>query len=194
MFDANDPFELFAAWFAEAEAGEPGLPSAMCLATADGDGALSARMVLLKGADERGFVFYTNMESRKSDELNVNPRAALCFYWATLNRQVRMEGRTEAVSDAEADAYFASRKRDSQIGAWASPQSRPLASRAELERRFADFSDKFGDDPVPRPSFWSGYRLVPDWFEFWRQGASRLHDRLAFTRSAGGWTRQRLNP
>ncbi len=194
MFDATDPLDLFNRWFADAQASDIPLPHAMCLATVDGSGAPSLRMVLLKGADERGMVFYTNMESRKSEELKANPRAALCFYWGALDRQVRVEGSTEIVSDEEADSYFASRPRDSQIGAWASAQSRPLASREELERQFAECGEKFAAGPVPRAPYWSGYRLVPDWYEFWRQGPSRLHDRLAFTRQAVGWSAQRLYP
>ncbi len=194
MFDATDPLDLFNRWFADAQASEIPLPNAMCLATADGNGAPSVRMVLLKGADARGMVFYTNMESRKSAHLKANARAALCFYWGALDRQVLVEGSTEIVPDEEADSYFATRPRDSQIGAWASAQSRPLASRAELERQFAEYSDKFAGGPVPRAPCWSGYRLIPDWYEFWRQGPSRLHDRLAFTRQADGWSAQRLYP
>ncbi len=194
MFDAKDPLDLFNRWLAEAEAARIPLPNAMCLATVDERGAPSMRMVLLKGADERGLVFYTNMESRKSEHLKANSHAALCFYWTALNRQVRVEGTTEIVTDGEADDYFASRPRDSQIGAWASAQSRPLASRAELERQFAEYSDKFADGPVPRAPYWSGYRLLPDWYEFWQQGSSRLHDRCAFTRRAHGWSAQRLYP
>lgn len=194
MFDATDPLDLFKRWLAEAESSRIPLPNAVCLATADSKGAPSARMVLLKGADAHGLVFYTNMESRKSEQLKANSHAALCFYWTALNRQIRVEGSTEIVTDAEADSYFAGRPRDSQIGAWASAQSRPLESRAELVRQFDEYNDKFGDAPVPRAPYWSGYRLIPDWYEFWQQGESRLHDRLAFTRQPDGWSAQRLYP
>jgi pyridoxamine 5'-phosphate oxidase len=153
------------------------------------------RAVLLKGADERGFVFYTNFESRKAEELFANPHAALCFHWKSLQRQVRIEGTVSLVSDDEADAYFASRPRDSQIGAWASDQSRPVADRAELERRFASFTRQYAERPVvPRPAYWSGFRVRPERVEFWQERPFRLHDRVLFTREGETWRKQRLFP
>jgi len=166
----------------------------MTLATATPEGRPSARLVLLKGFDRRGFVFYTNLESRKSEELYANPYAALCFLWKSLNRQVRVEGAVEQVGDDEADAYFASRPRDSQIGAWASDQSRRLESRALLEGRVEEFSRRFDQGTIPRPAYWSGYRVVPQRVEFWQERPSRLHDRLLFVREGEGWRRQRLFP
>jgi pyridoxamine 5'-phosphate oxidase len=155
----------------------------------------SVRAVLLKGADERGFVFYTNFESRKAEELFANPHAALCFHWKSLGRQVRIEGAVSLVSDDEADAYFASRPRDSQIGAWASDQSRPIADSSELERRFASFTRQYAERTVvPRPAYWSGFRVTPKQVEFWQERPFRLHDRVLFTRDAGGWRKQRLFP
>jgi len=189
----SDPLALFANWFAEAQASED-LAEAMTLATVGKDGRPSARLVLLKGFDERGFVFYTNLESRKSEELFANPYAALCFLWKSLNRQVRLEGPVEQVGDDEADAYFASRPRDSQIGAWVSDQSRRLESRALLERRVEEFSRRFDEGKVPRPAYWSGFRVVPQRVEFWRERPSRLHDRLLFVREGEGWRRERLFP
>src|SRR5690348_6133779 len=165
----QEPFEEFERWYAEAREKEPRDANAMALATATRHGTPSVRMVLLKGADLRGFVFYTNVESRKSGELAGNSRAALCLHWKSLGRQVRIEGTTEQVAEAEADAYFASRPRDSQIGAWASDQSRPLESRAELERRVAEVSARYGNGPVPRPPNWSGFRVVPTTIEFWHE-------------------------
>lgn len=165
----------------------------MALATADVHGVPSVRMVLLKGADSRGFVFYTNLESSKAEDLRQNPRAALCFFWAE-TRQVRVSGPVEPVTAAEADAYFASRPRLSQIGAWASRQSRPLSAFAELERAVATFGAKFGLGTVPRPSHWSGFRVVPDRIEFWEQRPFRLHERIVHVRSEGGWKEQRLFP
>jgi pyridoxamine 5'-phosphate oxidase len=188
-----EPLTPFRRWLDEAWKGEPNA-HAMTLATTTPDGRPSARAVLLKGLDQRGFVFYTNLESRKSKELFANPHAALCFLWKSLDRQVRIEGVVEMVGDEEADAYFASRPRDSQIGAWASDQSQPLASRAELERRVDEFLRRFGEGEVPRPPYWSGFRVVPQRVEFWQEQPSRLHDRILFIREGDGWRRERLFP
>ncbi len=190
----TEPIERFAAWFAEAEQKEPNDPNAMALATVDGSGMPSIRMVLLKGFDETGFVFYTNFESRKGEQLLANPKAALCFHWKSLRRQVRVEGRVERVSDAEADAYFASRPRDSQIGAWASRQSRALESRFALEKRVAQYAARFALGKVPRPPYWSGFRVVPERMEFWKEERFRLHDRVVHHRHGEGWTVERLFP
>jgi pyridoxamine 5'-phosphate oxidase len=189
-----DPIPLFAQWLRDAEASEPVDPNAMALATVDADGLPNVRMILLKGFDAEGFVFYTNLESAKGRELIANPKAALCFYWKSLDRQVRVRGPVAAVTAAEADAYFATRARQSRIGAWASRQSRPLAERAELERSVAAFAEKFGAGEIPRPEHWSGFRLAPVEIEFWRAGAFRLHDRVRFRRDAGRWVRDRLYP
>jgi pyridoxamine 5'-phosphate oxidase len=189
----EEPLAPFGRWLAEAEASEPNA-TAMTVATTTADGRPSARLVLLKGFDDRGFVFYTNLESRKSEEMQANPYAALCFLWKSRGRQVRIEGAVEPVGDDEADAYFATRARDSQIGAWASDQSRPLESRAELEGRVAAAARRFGDGTVPRPPFWSGFRVIPRRIEFWQERPSRLHDRLLFLRDGNGWRRQRLYP
>jgi pyridoxamine 5'-phosphate oxidase len=189
----TEPLAPFARWFADAREREQDA-HAMTLATATRDGQPSARAVLLKGFDAAGFIFYTNLESRKSAELFSNPRAALSFLWKSLRRQVRIEGAVEPVSREEADAYFASRPRDSQIGAWASDQSRPLDSRERLERRVEDFARRFGAAEVPRPPYWSGFRVVPQRIEFWQERASRLHDRWLFVREGDGWRRGRLFP
>ena len=194
MLSFNDPIARFRAWLAEAEVSEPNDPNAMALATADADGHPSVRMVLLKGLSDAGFVFYTNQQSRKGGELAENPHAALLFHWKSLRRQVRVEGRVEPVSDAEADAYFASRGRSSQLGAWASDQSRTLADRATLEAKLEDVKTRFGDSTVPRPPHWSGYRVVPQRIEFWSDGNARLHHREVFEREGGGWTMRLLNP
>ncbi len=188
-----DPLAVFRRWFSEASNSEE-LAEAMTLATTAANGAPTARMVLLKGFDARGFVFYTNLESRKSEELTGNPRAALCFMWKSLRRQVRVEGTALPVAPAEADAYFASRPRDSQIGAWASDQSRELESRDVLERRVDLVARRFGAGEVPRPPFWSGFRIVPDRIEFWQERPFRLHDRWLYIRDGEAWRPQRLFP
>jgi len=192
----TDPFQRFAQWYADAKATREVIDhTAMCLATADPDGMPDARMVLLKEFDATGFVFYTNLGSVKARQLAENPQAALLFHWAPLERQIRIRGAVEPVTAAEADAYFASRPRDSQIGAWASKQSQPYAERWELEKRVAAYAAKFGIAPVPRPDFWSGFRLLPTQFEFWSAQPFRLHDRLEFHRAQDGtWSRHRLFP
>ena len=191
---ATDPFALFDIWFAEARAGEPNDPEAMALATADAAGRSSVRIVLLKGHGPDGFVFYTNERSRKGEELAANPIAALLFHWKSLRRQVRIEGRVERVSAAQADAYFATRGRDSQLGAWASDQSRPLDNRATFERQFEEVKRKYEGLEVPRPPHWSGYRVAPASIEFWTDRPHRLHERRLFTRSGDGWTEGLLYP
>ncbi len=190
----SDPFTLFQRLYDEARASEPEDPEAMALATADGRGRPSVRMVLLKGVDHGGFVFYTNTESRKGQEIVANPFAALCIHWKSLKRQIRSEGRVEPVSAAEADAYFATRPLESRVGAWASAQSRPLESPYALEKAVARYGLKFGLGEVPRPPHWSGYRLVPERIEFWTAGAFRLHDRLVYTRTGEQWTTVKLYP
>jgi pyridoxamine 5'-phosphate oxidase len=193
---ADDPFGLFQTWLADAEKSEPADPEAMALATADADGLPNVRMILLKGADERGFVFYTNCGSAKGGELAVNPKAALLFYWKSLGRQIRVRGPVESVTEAEADAYFATRHPQSRIGAWASRQSRPLESRAALEEAVARFADEFDGREVPRPDYWRGFRVRPVEIEFWQNGEYRLHDRIVFRRQTldEAWTKTRLNP
>jgi pyridoxamine 5'-phosphate oxidase len=190
-----DPIDQFTRWFADAQAAGVVEPNAMTLATVDPSGAPSARIVLLKEFDRRGFVFYTNYRSRKGRHLGSNPRAALCFYWQSMERQVRVEGAAERVSRRESEAYFNSRPVAAQIGAWVSEQSSGLPSRVELERREAELVAKFGAGPVPLPEHWGGYRVVPNAVEFWQGRPSRLHDRLLYTRvEAGGWTLSRLAP
>ena len=192
----SDPFALFGDWMKEAEASEPNDPNAMALATADADGAPNVRMVLLKGVDTSGFVFFSNSQSIKGGELAANPRAAINFHWKTLRRAVRVKGAIAQVSDAEADAYFASRPRDSQIGAWASPQSQPMEGRWVFEKRIAEYAVKYGLGTVPRPPHWTGWRITPVRIEFWRDRPFRLHDRLVYSRAdaASPWTTERLFP
>jgi len=190
----NDPIRRFHDWFAEAKNTEPDLPNAVAVATADPAGRPSVRMVLLKDVDHRGFVFYTNFESRKGRELAANNSAALLFHWKSLQRQVRVEGPAVPVSDEEADAYFATRARGAQIGAWASTQSRVMEGRLDLEKRVAKFGAQFGFGKVPRPPYWSGYRVVPETIEFWSEGTFRLHEREVFVRDGDSWRVDRLFP
>jgi pyridoxamine 5'-phosphate oxidase len=190
----EDPIEYFAEWFEDAKRSGLFLPESACLATATPDGTPSARMMLLKGVDHRGFVFFTNYESRKGDELSANPRAALVFHWGILERQVRVEGTVTRIDQEESEAYFRSRPRGSRLGAWASAQSRPLPSRDELEARFARLDAEYPRDSVPLPPFWGGYRLAPQRIEFWQGKLNRLHDRLRYTREGGGWSVERLYP
>lgn len=194
--EKSDPLELFAAWYAEAEKSEPNDPSALSLATVGPDGTPAVRMVLLKGVDGSGFVFYTNHQSRKGEHLLAHPKAAMLFHWKSLRRQVRLEGPVAPTTPEEADAYFASRDRGSQIGAWASDQSRPLESRFALEKRVAEFAARHVIGKVPRPPHWSGFRLKPLLIEFWQDGAFRLHDRLEYRRSSpdAPWTTRTLYP
>jgi pyridoxamine 5'-phosphate oxidase len=190
----SDPIALFLEWLAEAEASEVNDPNAMALATVDASGMPDVRMVLFKGYERGGFVFYTNLESAKGQELKANPKAALVFHWKSLRRQVRVRGTVEPVSDEEADAYFASRPRLARLGAWASKQSEPLESRFALEKEVARVTAKYPVGAVPRPPHWSGFRIVPQEIELWSNGAFRLHDRFRYTREGDGWTKTRLFP
>jgi pyridoxamine 5'-phosphate oxidase len=190
----TDPHQLFEQWMAEARLSEPNDPEAMALATANSEGCPSCRMVLLKGHDERGFVFYTNLDSRKGSDLAVNGSAALLFHWKSLRRQIRIEGEVVPVSGEEADAYYATRSRESQLGAWASDQSRPLENHELFERRYREVADRFEGTNVPRPPRWSGYRVVPERIEFWNDKAHRLHERRLFVRVGAGWSQGLLYP
>ena len=192
----NDPFDLFEKWLKDAEASEMNDPNAASIATVDEDGMPNVRMLLVKGHDKNGFVFYTNFESQKGRELLGQPKAAICFHWKSLRRQVRVRGPVEIVSDEEADAYFNSRPRGSRIGAWASKQSRPLESRFALEKAVAQYTARYGVGAVPRPAYWSGFRLKPVSIEFWHDGKFRLHDRVEFRRSGteGDWQKVRMYP
>ncbi|MBB2688197.1 pyridoxamine 5'-phosphate oxidase [Rhizobium sophoriradicis] len=194
--ESGEPFKLFAEWLKEAEASEPNDPNAVALATVDEDGLPNVRMVLLKGFDDDGFVFYTNFESRKGHEILGQKKAAMCFHWKSLRRQVRLRGPVEIVSDAEADAYFQTRARGSRIGAWASKQSRPLESRFALEKAVAEYTARYAIGDIPRPSHWSGFRIRPTSIEFWKDQAFRLHDRIEFRRPSpvGAWEKVRMYP
>jgi len=196
FFDVKDPLHLFHEWMNDAQANEPNDPTAMALATVDDDGMPNVRMVLLKAVDSCGFVFYTNFESAKGSELLAQKKAALCFHWKSLRRQIRIRGNVETVSDEEADAYYNSRDRGSRIGAWASQQSRPMRDRFELEREVAKKAAKYAVGAIPRPSYWSGFRLLPTSIEFWRDKPFRLHDRRLFTRQApeDNWSSELLFP
>jgi pyridoxamine 5'-phosphate oxidase len=190
-----EPFRLFSEWLADATKSEPNDPNGVALATVDTDGMPDVRMVLLKGFDAQGFVFYTNFESAKGREILATMKAAMCFHWKSLRRQVRIRGPVEFVSDAEADAYFATRPRGSRIGAWASKQSRPLESRFALEKAVAEYTARYAIGEIPRPAYWSGFRIVPQTIEFWHDRPFRLHDRILFSRTAeGGWEKSRLYP
>jgi len=194
--EQNEPFQLFADWLKEAEASEINDPNAVALATVDEDGLPNVRMVLLKGFDQDGFVFYTNFESQKGRELLGQKKAAMCFHWKTLRRQVRLRGPVEVVSDEEADAYYKTRARGSRIGAWASKQSRPLESRFALEKAVAEYTARYAIGEIPRPAHWSGFRIRPTSIEFWKDQKFRLHDRIEFRRSTpeGGWDKVRMYP
>jgi len=191
---AKDPFDQFTVWFEQAKAAEPADHDAASLASATSGGRPSLRMILMRGYDERGFTFYTNLESRKSRELAANPYAAMCFHWKSTARQIRIEGSVQQVSDEEADAYYETRPRESQIGAWASKQSQILEGRLTLERKVAKYAAKFALGKVPRPEFWSGYRLIPDCFEFWDKRPFRLHERTLYTKDDLEWTSVKLYP
>jgi pyridoxamine 5'-phosphate oxidase len=192
--EAGEPFALFSEWLAEAEASEPNDPNGLALSTVDESGLPNVRMVLLKGHDRRGFVFYTNFESAKGREILASRKAAMLFHWKSLRRQIRIRGDVEVVSDAEADEYYASRPRLSRIGAWASKQSRPLESRFALEKAVAEVTARYPVGEIPRPPQWSGFRVKPVEIEFWKDGAFRLHDRIKFVRDGNGWTKTRLYP
>ncbi|MBX4865447.1 pyridoxamine 5'-phosphate oxidase [Rhizobium bangladeshense] len=194
--ESGEPFKLFAEWLKEAEASEPNDPNAVALATVDEDGLPNVRMVLLKGFDEGGFVFYTNFESQKGREILGQQKAAMCFHWKSLRRQVRLRGPVEIVSDAEADAYFKTRARGSRIGAWASKQSRPLESRFALEKAVAEYTARYAIGEIPRPPYWSGFRIRPTSIEFWKDQNFRLHDRIEFRRPSpvGAWEKVRMYP
>jgi len=194
MSHPSNPIDMFKSWYAEAEASELDNPNAAALATASPDGKPSVRMVLLKGWDDEGFVFYTNFESRKGEELIANPHAALCLHWKSLARQVRIEGPVTRVTDEEADAYYQSRDRQSRIGAWASAQSRPMEGMFKLEREVAKYAAKYAVGEVPRPPFWSGFRIAHKRIEFWREKPFRLHERLIYTRDGEGWATHHLFP
>ncbi|MCP5001790.1 MAG: pyridoxamine 5'-phosphate oxidase [Hyphomicrobiales bacterium] len=193
---SDEPFKLFAAWLRDAESGEPNDPTALSLATVDEDGMPNVRMVLLKGFEDGGFTIYTNFESQKGRELLASKKAAMCFHWKSLRRQIRVRGHVSVVSDADADAYYATRPRGSRIGAWASKQSRPLESRFALEKAVAEYIAKYPIGDIPRPEYWSGFRLAPLSIEFWHDRKFRLHDRIVFTRESEGdeWMKTRLYP
>lgn len=192
--EAEEPFRLFEAWFTEAKASELNDPDAMALATVDADGLPDVRMVLLKGVDERGFVFYSHRDSAKGREITATPKAAFVLHWKSLRRQIRVRGPVELVSDAEADAYFASRPKQAQIGAWASQQSKPLESRFAFEQQIAKYATRYALGTVPRPEGWVGFRIAPDEIEFWHDRPFRLHDRILFKRDGAGWKKTRLYP
>ena len=192
--EENEPYSLFGAWLADAEKSEPNDPNAVALATVDPAGLPNVRMVLLKGFDERGFVFYTNFESQKGQEILSSHKAAMCFHWKSLRRQVRIRGDVEVVTEEEADAYYATRPRGSRIGAWASKQSRPLEGRFALEKDVAEFTARYAIGEIPRPSHWSGFRIKPVSLEFWHDRPFRLHDRMEFRRADDGWQKVRMYP